>query len=759
MGKLASVFLSYSREDRSCAEALARFLEGSGHEVWWDRRVGAGAQFAAEIEHALERADAVVVLWSDHAAKSPWVRDEAAIGRDTGRIVPLTLDGSLPPIGFRQFQSLDFAGWKGSKRDRRLPALLDAIDQLSKGRADAAASTDTPAAGHSAHREHRPARHWLAGGIAVAVIAVAVGGGFYFLRSPQADESSAVVVLPFADLSPTHDKAYLAQGISEQILSALATVPRLRVIGRTSALALGSDPDPQKLRSKLGVTDLVEGSARTLGDQLRVDVRLIRTSDGSEIWSHEYRGKLAQIFDVQDDIANSVAARLNLAAAPQSQSAAAPSQQSVGAYEMYLAGRALERARTLPKLQEAMSIARDIVSHYPDYARGHALLGELTILLSNGDSSYGTTPIAVARPIAIREAEEAIRLAPNDAAGYAALGISATGQQSVSALQKAIQLDPGRAELRVWLGLMLTAQRRNDEAAAQYRVALQVEPLWPIPLLDSGIMLASSHREREALDEIAQFRSRGGDPSWADTIEGDVKVHSGDLAGALQSYAKALAIDPSLRNAHYGSAEARHYLGLPPDPSSNRMINSPFLVDYLNGGLAPVQHRIAVDPSAAWGTFNIATVLHALASAGDWKDILTVYDKRPGSFADLCAAPPSFTPTIILALRHANRQPEANALLNCFQHSISAQMSMTYRYPNDFAGSLEEMQAAALALRGDRRAVDWLQRAVALGWIGQDWSPDLGQWPEFDSIRGDPRMNQLQQSLTATYQRQRAAVR
>lgn len=720
--------------------------------MWWDRRVGAGAQFAAEIEHALDRADAVVVLWSDHAAKSPWVRDEAAIGRDTGRIVPLTLDGSLPPIGFRQFQSLDFAGWKGSKRDRRLAALLEAIEQLSK------APAETLATARTGQPKRRPARHWLAGGIALAAVAVAVAGGFYILRSPKADESSAVVVLPFADLSPTHDKAYLAQGISEQILSALATVPRLRIIGRTSALALGSDPDPQRLRSKLGVTDLVEGSARTLGDQLRVDVRLIRTSDGSEIWSHEYRGKLAQIFDVQDDIASSVAARLNLATAPQSQSAAAPSQQSVGAYEMYLAGRALERARTLPKLQEAMSIAREIVSHYPDYARGHALLGELTILLSNADTSYGTTPVAEARPIAIREAQEAIRLAPSDAAGYAALGIATTGQQSVSALRKAIQLDPGRAELRVWLALMLVNQRRNDEAATQYRAAVQIEPLWPIPLLDWGLMLTASHREREALDQIDQFRARGGDPSWADTIEGDVKVHSADLAGALQSYAKALAIDPTLRNAHYGSAEARHYLGLPPDPAANRSINSPFLVDYLNGGLAPVQHRIAVDASAAWGTFDIGAVVHALASAGDWKDVLAIYDKRSGSFADLCAAPPSFTPTIILALRHANRQPEANALLNCFQHSISAQLPMTYRYPNDFAGSLEEMQAAALALRGDRRAVDWLQRAVALGWIGQDWSPDLGQWPEFDAVRSDPRMKQIQQGLTATYQRQRAAV-
>lgn len=669
----------------------------------------------------------------------------------------MTLDGSLPPIGFRQFQVLDFTGWKSSKRDRRIADLCDAIERISKD-----TEPDGPqAAAATEGTERSPltsSRRWGAASVAVLGAAILVGGGILFMKSSKAEANSAVVVLPFSDLSPTHDKAYLAQGISEQILSALATVPRLRVIGRTTALALGPDPDPSRLRSKLGVTDVVEGSARTFNDELRVDVRLIRTSDGSEIWSHEYRGKLAQIFDVQDDIANSVAGELNLAAAPQRQIAAAPSQQSVGAYELYLAGRALERERTLPKLQEAMRIARELVARYPDYARGHALLGELTILLSNADTSYGTIPLARARPIAVREAQEAIRLAPRDAAGYAALGIAVTGQASVSALQKAIQLDPGRAELRVWLATTLNSQRRNDEAEEQFRSAAEVEPLWPIPLLDLAFALAASHREKEALDAAEQFRSRGGDPAWADTIEGDVKVHSGDMAGALQSYARALAIDPSMRNAHYGSAEARHYLGLPPDRAADSAINSPFLVDFLDNGLQAVQRRIAADPSGAWGTFDIGAVLHALASAGDWKDVLAVYDKRPSGSVAVCAAPPSFTPTLILALRHANRQAEANGLLACFQKSISAQMPMTYRYGNDFAGSLEEMQAAALALRGDRKALSWLQRAVSLGWMGQDWSPDLRQWPEFDAVRKDPQMDRIQQAITAAYQRQRALV-
>ena len=110
---MADIFLSYSREDRPFAEALTRLVEQGGHNVWWDRDIDSGSEFSGEIEAALERADVVLVAWSRASAKSAWVRDEAAIGRDTGRLVPVVIDGSQPPIGFRQFQALDLTGWPG----------------------------------------------------------------------------------------------------------------------------------------------------------------------------------------------------------------------------------------------------------------------------------------------------------------------------------------------------------------------------------------------------------------------------------------------------------------------------------------------------------------------------------------------------------------------------------------------------------------------------------------------------------------------
>ena len=82
---MGAIFLSYAREDQACAEALARVLEAAGHQVWWDRRIDSGTEFTGEIEAALDAADVVLVAWSKDSVKSRWVRDEAAIGGDSGR--------------------------------------------------------------------------------------------------------------------------------------------------------------------------------------------------------------------------------------------------------------------------------------------------------------------------------------------------------------------------------------------------------------------------------------------------------------------------------------------------------------------------------------------------------------------------------------------------------------------------------------------------------------------------------------------------
>ncbi|HET7816329.1 MAG TPA: toll/interleukin-1 receptor domain-containing protein, partial [Sphingomicrobium sp.] len=103
---MGAVFLSYAREDAALARALAKSLQASGLEVWWDQQLQGGSEYALRIERELARCSAVVVLWSRHSVGSPWVRDEAAAGRDQGKLVPLSIDGKEPPIGFRQYHTV-----------------------------------------------------------------------------------------------------------------------------------------------------------------------------------------------------------------------------------------------------------------------------------------------------------------------------------------------------------------------------------------------------------------------------------------------------------------------------------------------------------------------------------------------------------------------------------------------------------------------------------------------------------------------------
>ena len=131
---MARLFLSYSREDRHLIEPLARLLELAGHGVWWDRRIAGGSDYSAEIARELGASDVVVVAWSTTSVTSHWVKDEAAEGRDAGRLVPLLLDRSMPPLGFRQIQAIDLSDWQGDGKPAAFEELLRAIDLLASSR-------------------------------------------------------------------------------------------------------------------------------------------------------------------------------------------------------------------------------------------------------------------------------------------------------------------------------------------------------------------------------------------------------------------------------------------------------------------------------------------------------------------------------------------------------------------------------------------------------------------------------------------------
>src|SRR4051794_23569236 len=188
-----TIFLSYAHGDHAQAQRLAGVLQRGGYTVWWDALIEGGTRYAKTIDEALQKADAVLVLWSETAIESDWVRDEAAQGRDRHRLVPLSLDGTPPPLGFRQIQTIDLSNWRGradaSQVDAIRRAIATAIGQESPApRAAPSAITRRRAMGLGGGA----AAALASGGVLVAWKAGIFGAGSAHARS--------IAVLPFKNL-------------------------------------------------------------------------------------------------------------------------------------------------------------------------------------------------------------------------------------------------------------------------------------------------------------------------------------------------------------------------------------------------------------------------------------------------------------------------------------------------------------------------------------------------------------------------------
>jgi len=207
---VANIFLSYEREDEARAQAIAAVLEGAGHSVWWDRHIKGGHEFGAEIEAALDAADKILVLWSVRSVKSPWVRDEAAAGRDTGRLVPVTLDGTLPPLGFRQFQTIDLSKWNGRGSAPQLKLIVESLDSSEQ---------TAPASPPAPRKELRALRRPLLIGVSTTLLLAAIVAiGVWLWRTPLTTGQPRIAIMPA-------DNSALSQQTSRDLVLRVPGLP------------------------------------------------------------------------------------------------------------------------------------------------------------------------------------------------------------------------------------------------------------------------------------------------------------------------------------------------------------------------------------------------------------------------------------------------------------------------------------------------------------------------------------------------------
>ncbi len=417
--KRHTAFLSYARADQAQATKLSKALEEAGLKVWWDTLIEGGAAFAKSIESALESCDAVVVVWSRTSVTSDWVLDEAAKGRDLHKLVPVSLDDTLPPLGFRQYHSIDLSGWRGN---------ADAAEIVGVVRAVAAAASQTlhPPGVAAQIRSRAPAI--TRRGVLVAAVGTALAGaaGFVAWRqgligSRYSAAGNSVAVLPFANLSGDESQAYFSDGLSEELRATLARNAQLLVMAQAwSGKFRDSQDDAVTIASKLGVSYLLDGSVRRSGDIVRIAADLIDGHTGFSRWSDTFDRGMQDIFAVQSEIANTVANALLAEVAADGgvggdgKLTQAGGTTNVAAYDAYLRGRALydlsaDEARA-SYLAEPAADVRLTGLAIVEHRLGHAAAARAAMAKLEQARSVGDGGMIYARRLALRRVAEPHRV-------------------------------------------------------------------------------------------------------------------------------------------------------------------------------------------------------------------------------------------------------------------------------------------------------------------------------------------------------------
>jgi len=335
--------------------------------------------------------------------------------------------------------------------------------------------------------------------------------------------SSSVAVLPFVDMSAGKDQEYFCHGITEEIITALTSVPGLQVISRTSAFAFQSkDLEITEIGRRLRVTTILEGSVRKSGTRVRITAQLVNAEDGYHIWSKRFDRELSDVFVIQDEIAASILDEFRI------DHETGPSERAplnVPAHDAYLKGMYALNKWTEGTVREAIGAFRQALAEDAAFAPAYAALAEAHIWFYSG---VGILPAAETVPQARRAVDKALALDADLAQAYKVRGLIAMNhdwdrREAERALTRALQLGPGSASAHLWNAWRLALlERRHDLALVELEQAERLDPL--------------DLQVKTQIGYVHHFRH--------------------DLDRAIAQFEKVVALEPSFAFAHYALGDA-----------------------------------------------------------------------------------------------------------------------------------------------------------------------------------------------------------
>ena len=338
--------------------------------------------------------------------------------------------------------------------------------------------------------------------VAVTAVLAVIAAGlfvFQFMRarptwSVPANVSvianKSIAILPFNDLSPNHDQESFSDGMAEEILNALAHIKDLKVIGRASSFYYkGKNVSLKQIGSELGVANILEGSVRKQGEQVRITSALSRTADGLQVWSKHYNGTLANIFDLQESFARDIAGELNVVLADPSEARIVDKPtDNTQAYALFIEAQTLISWRVGDSLPRAIALLEEATRLDPKFARAWAKLAVAfavapQYIVADWQTNWTAADIA---------AHRAIVLDANSTEAYAALGYIDFARRRyldmVAPAQRALAIDPNNVTANFWMANQLVAMGRFADAETATDRALKADPANALLLFYKGSM-------------------------------------------------------------------------------------------------------------------------------------------------------------------------------------------------------------------------------------------------------------------------------
>jgi serine/threonine protein kinase/Flp pilus assembly protein TadD len=365
-------------------------------------------------------------------------------------------------------------------------------------------------------------------------------------RTGQAAWTHSIAVLPFKNLSDSKEDEYFSDGITDDIIAQLSKISDLKVISRTSVMQFkGTSKSITEIGRELDVGTVLEGSVRHAGNQVRIVAQLIDARNEGHIWADTYDKKMIQIFAVQSDVAQKIAAALQAKLSPAEKERIEKKQtDSTEAYQLFLKGRFHWNKSTPPDFQKAIAFFKQAIEKDPSYALAYAGLASVYIVLP--DFGFSTKKYLLK---AEEAAARALEIDPALAEVHTVMGyIKATRFDWTDAeneYRRAIELNPSYPTAHHWYSTMLCTQSRFDKALTEIRCAVALDPLSLIINVYLGKTLYGMRQYDQAVEQLQKSVELDPIFPWSYYFLGNVHESQGKLDKAIQEYQKTghLVID------------------------------------------------------------------------------------------------------------------------------------------------------------------------------------------------------------------------